>query len=151
MSEQENIKIARQYVDNLNRHSNESNRSLIADDVRTESTGERQHLNKDQTIKLNQRFLDAFPDLHFDLKDIIAQGDHVVVTWVATGTHTGSLSLPSGGSLPATNRKVTVPGVTVSEVRSNKITRQTITWDQVAFLMQLGVMTEQDMMTMAKR
>lgn len=151
MSEQDNIKITRQYVENINKHNNEANRSLLADDTRTEATGERQLLNKDQTLKFNQRFIDAFPDLHFDLKDVIAQGDHVVVSWVATGTNSAAMMLPTGGSMPPTGRKVSVPGVTISEIRNNKITHQSVTWDQVAFLMQLGVMTEQDMMSMAKR
>ncbi len=151
MSEQENVKIARQYTDNLNRHNNEANRSLLSDDTRTEASGERQPLNKDQTVKFNQRFIDAFPDLHFDVREIIAQGDHVVTTWVATGTHSAPLHMSAGGSIPPTNRKVTVPGVTVSEVRNNKITHQTVTWDQVGVFMQLGLMTEQDVMSMARR
>ncbi len=151
MSEQENVKIARQYTDNLNRHNNEANRSLLSDDTRTEASGERHPLNKDQTVKFNQRFIDAFPDLHFDVREIIAQGDHVVTTWVATGTHSAPLNLSAGGSIPPTNKKVSIPGVTVSEVRNNKITRQTITWDRVTFFMQIGLMTEQDMMSMARR
>ncbi len=151
MSEQENVKISRQFIDNLNKHNNEANRSLLADDTRTEASGERQTLNKDQTIKFNQRFIDAFPDLHFDVREIIAQGDHVVTTWVATGTHSAPLQLSAGGSIPPTHKKVSVPGVTVAEVRNNKINHQTVTWDQVTFLMQLGLMTEQDMMSMARR
>ncbi|RPJ50816.1 MAG: hypothetical protein EHM21_04155 [Chloroflexi bacterium] len=151
MSEQENIKIARQYTENLSKHTNDANRTLLADDVRTDASGERQAMNKDQTLMYNERFLSAFPDLHFDVKDIIAQGDHVVTTWVASGTHTKPLSLPGGGSLPATNRKASVPGVTVATIRNNKITHQMITWDQVSFLMQLGLMTEQDLMAMARR
>ncbi len=151
MSEQENIKLTRQYIENLNKHNNEGNRQYLADDTRTEATGEQKPLNREQTLKFNQQFLDAFPDLHFDVKEIIAQGDHVVTSWVATGTNSSPLRLSNGGSLPTTGRKVSVPGVTISEVRNNKIMHQTITWDQVTFLMQLGVMTEQDMMAMAKR
>ncbi len=151
MSEQENSKIARQYVDNLTRHNNEANRSILADDVRTEATGERQTLNKEQTLKYNQRFLDAIPDLHFDLRDIVAQGDHVAISWTVTGTHSAPLHLPTGGSLPATNRKITVPGTTFAEIHNNKITRQIITWDQVMFLTQLGLVTEQELLSTARR
>jgi steroid delta-isomerase-like uncharacterized protein len=151
MSEQENVKIARQYTENLNKRNNDANRTLLADDTHTEAPGERQPMNRDQTIQFNQRFIDAFPNLHFDMKEIIAQGDHVVISWVATGTHNNPLVMSNGGSLPPSHRKVTVPGVTVAEIRNNKITHQTLTWDQVTFLMQLGVMTEQDMMTMARR
>ncbi len=47
MSEQENVKISRQYIDNLNKHNNDANRSFLADDTLTEATGERQYLNKE--------------------------------------------------------------------------------------------------------
>lgn len=151
MSEQENIKITRQYVDNLNKHTNDANRSLLSDDTRTEVPGEQRSLNRDQTLQYNQRFIDAFPDLRFDVKDIIAQGDQVAIHWVASGTHTAPLTLPTGGSLPPTRKSVTVPGVTISEVRNNKITHQFLTWDQVTFLMQLGVLTEQEMMSMTRK
>lgn len=151
MSEQENIKIARQYVDNLNKHTNEANRSLLSDDTKTEVPGEQKPLNRDQTLEYNQRFISAFPDLHFDLREVIAQGDQVAIHWVASGTHTAPLTLPTGGSLPPSRRKVTVPGVTISEIRNNKITHQFLTWDQVSFLMQLGVLTEQEMMSMARK
>ena len=150
MSEQENIKIARQFLENLNKHNSEANRSLFADTMHTDATGEQQTMNRDQSLMYHKKFLDAFPDLHFDVKDIVAQGDMVVISWVATGTHTAPLSTPMG-SISPTNRKITVPGVFTSDVRDNKITRQSITWDQLAFLMQLGLVTTKDLMSMASR
>jgi steroid delta-isomerase-like uncharacterized protein len=146
MSEQENMKIARQFLENLNKHNNEGNRSMLADSMRTDATGEMQSMNKDKSLMYHKQFLDAFPDLHFDVKDIVAQGDLVVISWMATGNHTKPLNTP-GGSISPTNRKINVPGMFLSEIRDNKITRQTITWDQLSFLMQLGVMTERDLMT----
>ncbi len=151
MSEQENIKIVRQYFEHMNRRNNDANRSLLSDDARTEATGELKPLNKEQTLQYNQRYIDAFTDLHFDLKEIIAQGDQVAVYWIATGTFSAPLSLSNGGSLPATHRKSTDPGVNIVQVRNNQITHQTIIWDQVGFLMQVGLLTEQDMMAMTKR
>jgi steroid delta-isomerase-like uncharacterized protein len=145
MSEQENTKIARQFLENLNKHNNEGNRSMMADNMRTDATGEQQPLNRDKSLMYHKQFSDAFPDLHFDVKDIVAQGDLVIISWVATGTHTQPLNTP-GGSISPTNKKINVPGFFLSEIRDNKITRQTITWDQLAFLLQLGVMKERDLM-----
>jgi predicted ester cyclase len=87
-----------------------------------------------------QLFLEAFPDLHFDIKDVIAQGDKAAVSWVAKGTHTAPLKTPGGDPIPATNKKVTVPGSTIYEFRHNLIARQEIYWDQVAFLAQLELL-----------
>jgi predicted ester cyclase len=44
-------------------------------------------------------FLNAFPDAHFQIDDMIAQGDQVVTKTTFTGTHTADL-----GELPATGR-----------------------------------------------
>jgi predicted ester cyclase len=86
--------------------------------------------------------MDAFMDLHFDLKDIVAQGDKVAVSWIAKGTHGAPLRTPTGDSIPATNKKVTLPGCSIVEIRNSLITRQDIYWDQVKFLMQLEVPLE---------
>ena len=33
----------------------------------------------------------AFPDQHFDMQRVVADGDAVVVEWIWTGTHTGTI------------------------------------------------------------
>jgi steroid delta-isomerase-like uncharacterized protein len=151
MSEQENIQMTRRVFEVFNNHNPDAADQMIADDLRSEATGAQGMLNKEQNRMYNHRFFDAFPDIHFDVQDIVAQGDRVAATWMVTGTHKSPLALPTGDSLPATNRNISVPGCTVLEFRGNKISHQKIYWDQLTFLMQLGVMTEQDMMSRAKR
>src|SRR5215210_3092852 len=36
-------------------------------------------------------YREAFPDLHFEIEDQIAEGDKVVTRWAGTGTHEGTL------------------------------------------------------------
>jgi steroid delta-isomerase-like uncharacterized protein len=152
VSEQENVTIVRKWFDNLNSHNLDHNDQFLANDVRVEAAGAPGVMNRDQGRAYNQQFLDAFPDLHFDLKDIIAQGDLVSVSWVAKGTHKAPLKYGSTGiTLSPTNRMATVPGCTITEVRNNKIVRQSVYWDQVTFLTQLGVLTEQDIMASMRR
>ncbi|HOB14012.1 MAG TPA: ester cyclase [Novosphingobium sp.] len=50
----------------------------------------------------------AFPDQHFDIQALIAEGDSVVMTWLWTATHTGDLP-----GFPATGRPVRMSGATV--------------------------------------
>lgn len=52
-------------------------------------------------------FLAAFPDLRVDVEDGVVQGDHVVVRWTATGTHTGD-----GLGFPPTGRAASFRGIT---------------------------------------
>src|ERR1700739_3233652 len=46
-------------------------------------------------------YVTAFPDLHFDIEQLLAAGDsHVVVRWHSSGTHLGGLA-----DIPASGRK----------------------------------------------
>src|SRR5689334_17278120 len=42
----------------------------------------------------------AFPDLHFEIHDMLAEGDIVAFRSTMTGTHTGPLNFVPGRSLP---------------------------------------------------
>ena len=150
MSEQENIQIVRRTFEYFNNHKPDSVDQYLADNVRAEAAGAQGTMNKDQNRMYNHRFFDAAPDLHFDVGDIIAQGDRVAATWVVHGTHKAPLALPDGGSIPATNRTFSVPGCTVAEFRNNLVIHQQVYWDQVSFLTQLGVINPQEMMQRAR-
>lgn len=152
MSEQENINIVRRWYDNFNSHKLDLNDQLEANEVRVEAAGAPGVMNRDQARAYNRQFVDAFPDIHFDLKDIVAQGDLVAVSWVAKGTHKAPLTYASTGySLPPTNRTATVPGSSIFEIRNNKIVRSSGYWDQMTLFTQLGVLTEQDIMSAMRR
>src|SRR5690242_15722571 len=51
----------------------------------------------------------AFPDLHFEIHELLAERDIVAFRSTMTGTHLGTLNIVPGRSLAATGRKVTVP------------------------------------------
>jgi steroid delta-isomerase-like uncharacterized protein len=150
MSEQENTQIVRRVYEYLNSHNLDSIDQYLTDDAETEATGAMGIMDKQQNHMYNHTFMAAFPDLHFDLTDTIAQGDRVATAWVVSGTHTAPLAMPNGDSLPPTNRRVTLPGCTIAEFRGGKVSRQQIYWDQLSFLNQLGVVTDQDIASIAK-
>jgi steroid delta-isomerase-like uncharacterized protein len=143
MSEQENIRIVQRIMENLNKHDLKSSDQYSADNMISTAPGMAQKLNREQGRMYTQRFLDAFPDLKFDIKDIVAQGDKVVVIWLAKGTHTKSLTTPTGSTIPPSGREAMVPGTTYFELKNNLVTRQEVYWDQLAFLSQIGVPVEE--------
>lgn len=151
MSEQENIKIVRIIYDNINAHELGKNDQYLANDFRSEVPGVPNAMNKDQSRKNILKYLDAFPDLHYDLKDIIAQGNKVAVTWVAKGTHKAPFILPNGDGIPATQKKATVSGGAFLELRDNKVIRHQMYFDMLDLLSQLEVVKMQDLMSRVSR
>jgi predicted ester cyclase len=59
--------------------------------------------------------LQAFPDLHVQVEDIMTGGEDVVVRWTATGTHTG-IGLP----IAPTNKPASFSGISWIRVRDGK-------------------------------
>lgn len=81
----------------------------------------------------------AFPDLHFEIHDLLAEGDMVAFRSTMTGTHTNTLSLMPGQSLPATGRRVSVPHMHFMRIVDGKTTDLWHLWNVPMMMMQLGV------------
>ena len=80
--------------------------------------------------------LKAFPDLHIDIEQILASGDHVVVRARLTGTHKGNFA-----GIAPTNKSVTWRACNIVEVRNGKAIRSRIYADNATLLEQLGVLS----------
>lgn len=140
MSEQENIRMIEMIFEALNEHDLGRNSDLLADDYRSENPGAAAPMTDEQLNAYTQGFVDAFPDLHFDIRHKIAQGDFVVFNWVGSGTHKGGLRTPTGDVLPPTGKRAVVPGSVTYQFKNGKIVHSWNHWDMVALLAQLGLM-----------
>ena len=76
----------------------------------------------------------GFPDLHWEVFDVLAEGDRVVSLSTWTGTHRGEFM-----GIPATGRSVTVEAWTFDLVRHGQLVRSRIIMDVAGMLIQLGV------------
>jgi steroid delta-isomerase-like uncharacterized protein len=76
----------------------------------------------------------AFPDVHVEIEDMIAEGDRVATRWVASGTHEGELM----GISPTGNR-VTVVGNTIERIAEGQIAETWDNYDALGMMQQLGV------------
>jgi steroid delta-isomerase-like uncharacterized protein len=79
-------------------------------------------------------FLSGYPDLHFRVEDTIAEADKVVACWTFSGTHRGEYL-----GVPATNKKVSVDGITIHHIANGKIMDSYSNWDALGMMQQLGV------------
>jgi steroid delta-isomerase-like uncharacterized protein len=80
------------------------------------------------------QFIAAFPDLRFTIEDVIAEKDKVVVSWSITGTHKREFR-----GIPATNRKISIEGITVNHIAKGKIIDSDVNVDYLGMMQQLGV------------
>ena len=76
----------------------------------------------------------AFPDVRFNIEDMIAVDDKVVTRWSSIGTHKGMFM----GAAP-TGKTVTNFGTTIDRVVNGKIVEEWPHWDTLGFMQQLGV------------
>lgn len=81
-------------------------------------------------------FLNAFPDCHVTVDDMIAEGDRVVTKKTFTGTHTAELN-----GIPPTGKRVSIQYVDILRLRDGKIIEHWLSMDQLNFMQQLGVLS----------
>jgi hypothetical protein len=81
-----------------------------------------QPLGKDQTLGLWATLRAGLPDFNHNLGNVREAGNIVYATVEVTGTHTATLSIPHGPTLPATGRKWQNPVERIAiTVRDGKI------------------------------
>jgi predicted ester cyclase len=90
----------------------------------------------------------AFPDLHFEIHDMLAEGETVAFRSTMTGTHLGHLNMGPARQLPATGRTVSVPHMHFIRVVNGKTTDLWHVWNIPMMMMQLGAMPQQQPNTM---
>ena len=77
---------------------------------------------------------DAFPDNHFAIDDMFAEGDKVAVRYKVTGTHKGEYM-----GIPPTNKKVTIWAIEIDRIVGGKAAEGWLMFDTLSFMQQLGV------------
>jgi steroid delta-isomerase-like uncharacterized protein len=78
-------------------------------------------------------FLTGFPDLRLTIEDIVSEGNKVAVSWNFSGTHQGDFM-----GAPATNKTVSVDGITINHVANGKIMDSYISYDALGLMLQVG-------------
>ena len=84
-----------------------------------------------------RKWQEAFSDLHFEIEEMIAEGDTVVARWTLTGTHRG----PFLGIAP-TGRAIRVAGMSLDHLRDGVLISGFDGWDNLGLRQQLGAIPE---------
>ena len=84
-----------------------------------------------QTINM---YLTAFPDLHFTVEDLIAEGDKVVTRLTVRGTQQGEFM-----GIPPTGKHATVKAIDINRIVGGKSIEHWLEMDTLGLMQQLGV------------
>jgi steroid delta-isomerase-like uncharacterized protein len=86
----------------------------------------------------------AFPDLHFTVEHLLAEGDTVVGHWTARGTHTGTPLKTLKGDIPAKGRPFAIDGMSWLRIVNSKFVEARINEDTIGLLQQIGAFPGSD-------
>ncbi len=81
-----------------------------------------------------RKWRQAFPDIHFAVEEIIAEGNTVVTRWRLTGTHLGEYL-----GKATTGNKVDVDGVSIDRIENGVVVSGFDAWDSLGFREQIGL------------
>lgn len=117
MSTQENKLFIRRYFDTFNQGGGTAVADIVADE----------HLKEHIAF-----FEGAFPGYQLTAKEMVAEGDKVVVDAVMTGAHKGDLM-----GISPTGKQVEVPFIIIYQVSGGKIVNHTMVADQAGLMQQV--------------
>ena len=79
-------------------------------------------------------FRTAFPDIHWEIEEMVGEGEKVFSRFTWRGTHRGEFF-----GVPATGRQITVKGMVIDQVVAGKMAESRILMDGLSMMRQLGV------------
>lgn len=84
-------------------------------------------------LQMTAMFHAGFPDLRYEVEDLVAEGDRVAVRWTATGTHRGTFM-----AIPPTGRAMSITGMDLFRVADGRLAEAWVNSDFLGLLQQLG-------------
>jgi steroid delta-isomerase-like uncharacterized protein len=90
-------------------------------------------LGPEPFAEFQAHFLGGVPDLRFIIEDSIAEGDHVVIRWIAEGTHIGPLM-----GVPASGRPIRVFGMSWLRYQDGRIVEGWDSWSRGSLMQQIA-------------
>lgn len=81
------------------------------------------------------RFLRAFPDFELIPDELLTEGDRAALLWRIRGTHQGTLL-----RIPPSGRRLEFTGVSMFEIRGDRVVRRFTLWDLARVLREIGLL-----------
>jgi len=91
-------------------------------------------ISREGSMEFVREIFKAFPDCHWSIEDLIAEGNIVVSRFIMRGTHEGEFE-----GIPATGNKVEVSGFMMTRIENGKYVEDKEDVDMLGMMMQLGM------------
>jgi steroid delta-isomerase-like uncharacterized protein len=91
-------------------------------------------MSNEEVMAEKKIFREGFPDLEFNIIELVAVGDLVVSRYIVRGTHKGTFQ-----GVPATGNKVEISVMNWCHLRDGKIVTEREEYDTLSFMQQLGM------------
>jgi C-1 hydroxylase len=134
--EEGNKNLIRRYVETWNRGDIEGLSRFWARDMIHHTRTKQQGF--DEVKQIVADFANAFPDLRFQLSDIVAEGDRVATRMIAHATHLGAYM-----GVPPTGKKISCAVMGVARVVGDQIAEHWGVTDELAIMAQIGLLPEE--------
>jgi len=85
----------------------------------------------------NERYLAAFPDLQYDVQDLIAEDDKVVFRARMRGTHEGEFM-----GVEPTGQQFDAEGIIIARIEDGMIAERWASYDALGMMRQLGILPD---------
>ncbi len=132
--------IMQQYVDAMSAHNINRVRELLHSKYSYTSSDGKKQEGIQAGIDIATMYMNAFPDLELDVKNIYTVGNVVVAEFICQGTQKGKIM-----DIAPTGRKIELPVCDIVEVRDGKIYAEREYFDAAAMMHQLGVQSKQSL------
>ena len=137
MSVEENKVIARRLIEEV---FNEGNLDVIPELIAPDFVGVGSG-GPEGFKQVTILYLNAFPDLHQTIEDMVAEGDKVAVRVLVRGTHDGEFPSSFFGPISPTGKGFAITETSIVRIDGNKIVERRSDWDQFGLFQQLGVIS----------
>ena len=137
MSTDENKAVVRRYIEEWNKQNPAGVEELVAPEWVVHGAPPGISPGFAGIKQVFAAFFTAFPDAHWVVEDLIAEGDKVVARLTLRGTHQGDFF-----GIPPTGKQVSNTGIEISRVEDGKLVETWVNRDDLGWLQQLGAIPQ---------
>ncbi|WP_020120701.1 ester cyclase [Streptomyces canus] len=116
---------------------------LYAEDAVAVTPDEGEIRGRDNIVEYWRQMTETVPDGTFETLHAYESGDTAIDEGVFSGRNTGPIQLPTGETLPATQKEVRIRGVDIATVKDGRIVDYRLYFDEMEFLGQLGLLPDE--------